>query len=304
MTSDHSASGGNDPSEITTVILPPEGAGNLRIEFGSETHVGCVRPNNEDQFFVARLSKAVEILATSLAPEQFPQLPRREGYFFLVADGMGGAAAGEHASATVVTEAAKHLMETAKWFFRLDDPDENVRLRLLKETLERVDRKLIDEAEENPLLAGMGTTLTALSIIAGDAFIVQVGDSRAYLFRDGVLEQLTRDQTLVQELIDRGLVKPEAARTHRLRHVLLNVIGGKLGVEGQIAKLRLFNGDRLLLCTDGLNEPVLDDQIAAILGQKSNPQEACHALVEAALNRGGPDNVTVVVVACSATPAE
>ena len=194
-------------------------------------------------------------------------------------------------------------METAKWYFRLDDPDENVRLRLLKETLERVDRKLIDEAEENPLLAGMGTTLTALSIIAGDAFIVQVGDSRAYLFRDGALEQLTRDQTLVQELVDRGLVKPEEARTHRLRHVLLNVIGGKLGVEGQIVKLRLFNGDRLLLCTDGLNEPVPDDQIAAILDQKSNPQEACHALVEAALIEGGPDNVTVVVVACSAMPA-
>lgn len=76
MTSDHCASGGNDPSEITTVILPPEGAGNLRIEFGAETHVGCVRPNNEDQFFVARLSKSVEILATSLAPEQLPQLAR------------------------------------------------------------------------------------------------------------------------------------------------------------------------------------------------------------------------------------
>ena len=225
----------------------PMAPAEVRIEFGAWSDIGKVRPSNQDQYLIARLRKSVDVLAASLPPEECSPLVTREGYLFLVADGMGGHAGGDRASALVVREAITHVVETAKWFFRLDDPDEEVRLRLLRESLEKVDRKLIEEGKNDPALTGMGTTLTALSILGADGFIVHVGDSRAYLFRDSVLEQLTRDHTVVQELVRQGLISAEDARTHRLRHVLTNVLGGKPGVEGEIVKLRLADGDRILL---------------------------------------------------------
>jgi len=269
----------------------------VRLQFGAQTHVGKVRSNNEDQYLVARAHKALDIIATSLQEEQPEQVLQREGYFLLVADGLGGHGGGERASALVVNECVRYIMETAKWFFRLDDPDEEVRLRLLREALDRVDRVIREEAAINPTLAGMGSTLTALSIIDADAFLVHVGDSRAYLLRDGKLEQLTTDHTLVQRMVEMGLLRPEAAKTHRLRHVVTNVIGASPGVEGEMLNFRLLDGDQLLLCTDGLTEAVPDDQIAEILLRRPDPQEACRTLVEAALDNGGPDNVTVVVAA-------
>ncbi len=288
--------------DATTVIMPapaPIDPAEVRLEFSARTHVGKVRPNNEDQYLIVRGTKALDVLDTSLSPEQRPVLHTREGYFLMVADGMGGCPAGERASALVVSESVKHLVETAKWFFRLDDPDEDVRIRSLREGLERLDRKLIEEGEHDPALAGMGTTLTAVSIVGSDVFIVHVGDCRAYLWRDGQLEQLTRDDTRAQELVDSGLLRPEEVRKHRLRHVLTNVIGGRPGVEGEMLALRLLDGDRILLCTDGLYEPVPDPQIVEVLSRCSDPAQASHALVEAALNAGGPDNITVVVAACS-----
>ncbi len=294
--------GGKEFHEATTVDLPaeaPTAPADVRMEFAGRTHIGKVRPNNEDQFLIARLHKSVDVLAASLPPERDPHLLQREGHLLLVADGMGGAAAGEVASAIVVREAITHVVETAKWFFRLDDPDERVRLRLLREALERVDRRLITEGEKDPALAGMGTTLTAASLLGAEAFLVHVGDSRAYLFHGGKLEQLTRDHTIGQELVRRGLMPPEEARTHRLRHVLTNVLGGKPGVEGEVLKLVLADGDRLLLCTDGLHGPVPDDEMAAILSRHPDTGAACGTLIDAALARGGPDNITAVVAACS-----
>ena len=145
---------------------------------------------------------------------------------------------GAGSPALVVREAITHVLETAKWFFRLDDPDEDVRLRLLRDSLERVDRQLIEAGENDPKLAGMGTTLTALSILGADGFIVHVGDStRPYLFRDGKLEQQTRDHTSPR-LVRRGLMPAEEGRTHKLRHVLTNVLGGKPGVEGEVSSSR------------------------------------------------------------------
>jgi PPM family protein phosphatase len=266
----------------------------VRIEFGAMTHVGKVRLNNEDQYLVARLKKSLEVLDGSLA-EDSTELGGLDSYVFLVADGIGGAGGGERASAFVVQEAKKHLLFTAKWYFRLDDPDEEVRLRLLRESLERMDRTLIEEAKMDPSLTGMGTTLTAAGSFGLDLLVVQVGDSRAYLYRAGQLEQLTRDQTLAQELIEEGLLEPDQAKTHRSRHVLTNAIGGKPGVRGEVLKVRLENGDRLLLSTDGLHDSVSNDRIAEVLGHHAEPKAACRALVEAALDQGGRDNITVVV---------
>jgi protein phosphatase len=139
--------------------------------------------------------------------------------------------------------------------------------------------------------------------VDGAAFIVHVGDSRVYLLRDGQLEQLTQDHTLVQRLLDAGLLKPDEAKGHRMRHVLTNSVGGSPGLSVQIVKLRLRDGDRLLLCTDGLNDMVPDDRIREVLLAHGQPGEACRALVDTALLQGGRDNVTVIVANYTEPPA-
>jgi protein phosphatase len=141
----------------------------------------------------------------------------------------------------------------------------------------------------------MGTTMTVAYSIGEDLFVFHVGDSRAYLFRNGKLRQLTRDHTHVQKLVDAGTITREQAATHRLRHVLTNAIGGKakkIGVDAQ--RLGLADADRLLLCTDGLTEVVEETEIAEVLGRGKAPEIVCRSLVDLALDRGGPDNVTVV----------
>jgi protein phosphatase len=293
---------GEDRSEVSTVSLnPPPGRQPVkaRLEFGALTHVGKVRVNNEDQYLVAQLGKSMNVLHSSLPASEEPLLSDLVSYLLLVADGMGGAAGGERASALVVEAAKKHILCTAKWFFRLDDPDEQVRLRLLRDSLEQIDRKLVEEAEQNPALAGMGTTLTAASCIADEVFLVHVGDSRAYLLHEGQLEQLTRDHTVAQKLVDEGLLRPEQAKSSRLRHMLTNVIGGMKGVSAEILKLRVDDGDRLLLCTDGLHDAVSDEQIAEVLQANLRPTDACQALINAALDGGGRDNITVVLAVYS-----
>jgi protein phosphatase len=296
--SDERSKTGRSRASADTIEMPaPEF--NLpvtRLTFAAKTHVGLVRTNNEDQHLVVRLRKALDILDTTLAPDDRPQLADQEGYVFLVADGIGGRAGGERASAIVVKEATHYLLGAAKWFFRLDDPDEHVRLRLLREALDRIDRQIIEAGQDNPALAGMGTTLTAVSMVGMDLFIVHVGDSRAYLFHGGQLKQLTTDHTLTQELVDHGIITPDKAKTHHLHSVLTNALGGKPGVDADIIKLRLAEGDRVLVCTDGLSELVADEKISELLAHHPEPEPACEALVCAALDAGGLDNVTVIVV--------
>jgi serine/threonine protein phosphatase PrpC len=289
---------GRNPASADTIQMPaPEiGVPATPLTFAAKTNVGLVRTNNEDQYLIVRLRKALDILDTSLDADDRPQLADQEGHVFLVADGIGGRAGGERASAIVVREATHYLLGAAKWFFRLDDPDEHVRLRLLREALDRIDRQIIEAGEDNPALTGMGTTLTAVSIVGRDLFIVHIGDSRAYLYHDGQLKQLTTDHTLTQELVDQGVLTPDQAKTHRLHSVLTNALGGKPGVDADIVKLRLADGDRVLVCTDGLSELVDDGEIAQLLSRHSAPEPACEALVAAALDAGGLDNVTVIVV--------
>ena len=214
----------------------------------------------------------------------------------VVADGMGGAAAGERASALAVGSVEAFVLNTLKWFLHLSGHDEHALLAELRQSLERADRTVVERARSNPALQGMGTTLTMAYSVATDLYIVHAGSSRAYLFRAGELEQLTSDHTLVQTLIDGGAISPENARRRKWRNVVTNVIGGPSeGVFAEIHKLALLDGDTLLFCTDGLTQPVSDDAIAEVLGHHPDPDDACARLVDLALSRGGPDNVTAVV---------
>jgi len=266
------------------------------IKFGALTDTGKFRSNNEDQFLVARLSKCMQVCKTSLPGDAKTQFSEEEGYLIVVADGMGGAAAGERASALAVDSVESFVLNTLKWFLHLSGHDQDELLAELRRSLERADRTVIERARSNPVLQGMGTTLTMAYSVATDLYIVHAGDSRAYLFRQGELTQLTSDHTFVQSLIDGGAISPEDAKRHARRNVVTNVIGGpREGVFAEVHKLAVLDGDTLLFCTDGLTGPVSDDAIAEVLAHHPDPEDACTRLVDLALSRGGRDNVTAVV---------
>jgi len=268
----------------------------VRIEFGAMTNPGKARSNNEDHFLVARMAKSLTICRTSLPDSRGTYSSEEEGYLMVVADGMGGAAAGEHASALAVESVERFILNTLKWFLHLGGKEEHALYAELRQAFEHADRDVIERAREDTSLYGMGTTVTMAYCIAKDLYVVHAGDSRAYLFHDGELQQLTSDHTLVQVLVDGGAITPEDAKKHRHRNIVTNVVGGpREGVFAEIHKLKVSDGDILLLCTDGLSEPVNDEAIAATLAREEGAEELCSRLVEQALDRGGPDNVTVVV---------
>jgi protein phosphatase len=269
----------------------------LRIKFGALTDRGRVRENIEDHFLVARLSKSMRVCKTSLPGEGETLFSEEEGYLIVVADGMGGHAAGERASAMAVASIEEFVLNTLKWFLHLGGAEEHALVTELRQSLEVADRTVIERARSNRALHGMGTTLTMAYSVGTNLFIVHAGDSRAYLFRNGELEQLTSDHTLVQALVDVGVISPDDARRDQRRHVVTNVIGGPSeGVSAEIHKLMLLDGDTLLFCTDGLTELVDDAAIAEVFTQRAEPEDACTFLVDLALGQGAPDNVTAVVV--------
>jgi len=276
-------------------LAVPQGVSSVAVETGARTHQGKVRQNNEDQFLVAKLAKSMQVCKSSLPDSGSRLFSEDMGYLMVVADGMGGAAAGEQASALAVATVEDFTLNTLKWFLHLGGSEEHALLAELRAGIERADRAVIDRARAEPRLHGMGTTLTMVFSIGTDLYLVHAGDTRAYLFHDGNLQQVTNDHTLVQLLVDHGDLSPEQARHHKRRNVVTNVIGGpSVGVHAEVHKLRVVDGDILLLCSDGLYQPVDHDEIARTLAEAADPEAACHLLIELALERGGPDNVTAV----------
>lgn len=269
-----------------------------RVTFGSATHIGMVRRANEDQYMLARLSKLFEVLQASLANEELKELTGQTAYLVVVSDGIGGVVAGEQASTMVLQQVQRYMVEAAKWFFRwYEDPElTQEAIQDLQKGLERIDQAIIEAAQNDVSLSGMAATLTVARILGPDVVITHVGDSRAYLFRNNQLQQITKDHTVTQMLVDSGAISAEEAKHHHMRNIVVNVLGGKeAGVKGEIHQLILNNDDRLLLCTDGLTNPVDLPEIEEILRRNSDPQQACDALIQAALNHGGPDNITAVI---------
>jgi PPM family protein phosphatase len=211
-----------------------------------------------------------------------------------VADGMGGAAAGEVASRLALTTLLKLVLDTPDWIFRFEDPEVQEVLDRTARRFREVNAAVLAQARRDPNLAGMGTTLTLAWNLGVNFFIAHVGDSRGYLFRQGRLYQLTRDHSIAQALADHGMIKPEEVATHRLRHVLTHAIGAESGDNPVIQRLKLADGDRILVCTDGLTDMVDDAAIAAQFGRQASAAEMCQSLIDLALQGGGKD-ITVVV---------
>jgi protein phosphatase len=227
--------------------------------YGGRSDVGLVRDGNEDASYAG------------------PRL-------LVVADGVGGSVAGEIASNIAITALAPLDTDDS-----ISDP-----LEALRDATRQANRELRAAIEADPSLAGMGTTLTALLWTGDTLGLAQLGDSRGYLFRDGQLSQITRDQTLVQSLVDEGQITAEEALTHPRRSWILRALDGRTDSDPDVEVLTTQPGDRYLLCSDGLSDYVDTDGIAAAL-RSDDPQQASEALVELALRAGAPDNVTCVV---------
>jgi protein phosphatase len=294
-----------DRSELDTAEFPVALSGmehprafssRVRIDVAALSDVGKARSSNEDHYFVGRAGRRIETLFTNVPSEDVPAQFSETGYVLIVADGMGGAAGGEVASRMAIAALINIIIHVPDWILRLDEEHAQELMERAAVYYQRVNEALVERAELDPKLRGMGTTMTAAYTLGDDLFVAHVGDSRAYLFRDGKLQLLTRDQTQAQQLADIGVIPQKDVARHRLRHVLTSALGGiNKEVKAEIQRLKLTDKDSLLLCTDGLTEMVDDAGIAAVLRDQSRSDEACRVLVERANENGGKDNVTVVV---------
>jgi PPM family protein phosphatase len=275
---------------------PKPASTRLHVEVGAVTHAGKVRPRNEDHFLVSRISRQQAILRTNIPAEHFPEDFGDHAYTIIIADGMGGMAAGEVASRTAITTGLKLIQKSPKWGFKINKREARELFDRVNVYMQEIDRELTERSEGDRKLFGMGTTLTAAYSIGVDLFIIHVGDSRAYLWRGGDLTRLTKDHTVAQAMADAGYIAPEEVRHHQKRNVLTNFLGGHGGkVKADVRWLRLRDADRVLLCSDGLHDMVDDESIARIMGAHERPDDAAQSLLDKALENGGRDNVTVVV---------
>ncbi len=284
--------------------LPPL-PGTVAVEFGARSHVGKVRDKNEDHFLISQIGRTLRVLQTSLPPGEVPGEIEEAAYGMVVADGMGGMAGGARASLLAIRTGVKLVLESPRWALRIDETEAKLLIDRMKEYFLKVDETLIEETKTNPRLTGMGTTLTVAYSAGSHGFIVHAGDSRAYLFRNGELRQLTRDHTLAQNLADVGAIPQGDVRTLPTRHILTNFAGGPIrGISPEIITFELVDGDRLLLCTDGLTGMLRDAKIAEILMQYDRPDDAAQALIDHALDKGGKDNVTVILAQYRMVPPQ
>ena len=297
------------PEEMDTIPPPLRSTALGRPTAWSEhpsaaVHVDCaglsdrgrVRKDNQDHFYLGQLGRFSQTLATSLPEGELPTRLEQAGHVAVVADGMGGHAGGEIASRTAIIVFFHLLFDTPDWVLKVDDDSARKILDRVGDRYRSLDSLLDERARLDPSLHDMGTTMTLTYSLGFDLFLAHAGDSRAYLCRGGVLKQLTRDHTRVQELVDAGMLTREEAATHRLRNVLTNVLGGGVPLtDVDLHRVALAAGDVVLLCSDGLYDVVKDEEIASILAGTTTPAAACRALVDLALERGAPDNVTAVV---------
>ncbi|HET8650859.1 MAG TPA: Stp1/IreP family PP2C-type Ser/Thr phosphatase [Gemmatimonadales bacterium] len=261
----------------------------VRISVFAKTDLGRTRDHNEDTFLVADLTRG----SSSLQPEVRQHELGERGSLFMVADGMGRAAAGELASEMAAESIYTYLSRV--WMSDQDRSPQRFATRL-KEAVEHANDRIFDYAQSHPEVRGMGTTATAAGVLDRQLFVTQIGDSRAYLIRRGSAMQLTRDQSLMQRLVDAGELTEEEAERSERRNIILQALGPDPHVKVDLSFQPLRRGDTLVLCSDGLTGLVRKDEIAAAANEHPDLGELCTALIDLANERGGPDNITVVAV--------
>jgi serine/threonine protein phosphatase PrpC len=263
-------------------------SGPVRVSVFGKSDLGRTREHNEDTFLVADLS----IQNASLQPEVRSHAVGPKGSLFMVADGMGGAVAGELASQMATDVIYRHL--STVWATDGETSQDRFAYRM-KEALELANHRIFEYAREHPELRGMGTTATVAGVLGDGLWLAQIGDSRAYLARGGEVIQLTKDQSLMQRLVDAGELTQEEADQSERRNIILQALGPDARVKVDLTHQTLRRGDTLVICSDGLSSQVRREEIGELIETSNGLADLCDALIDLANGRGGPDNITVVV---------
>jgi serine/threonine protein phosphatase PrpC len=278
------------PHFVTTLTPPasstPRGA--IIVHVLGRTDVGRTREHNEDAFLVADLSagtvsEQAEVVTYTVGPR---------GALFMVADGLGGAAAGEIASGMAVDVVLQELRRT---WVSVTETDPDTFAHALKKACEAANARIFDYATKNPDHRGLGTTATIAGLLGDTLYLVQVGDSRAYIVRNGVAQQITKDQSLMQRLIEAGELTAEEAEQSERRNIILQALGPEPTVKIDLTHQSVRRGDLLVLCTDGLSGQVRKDEIGRVVAEERDLTTAGQMLINRANENGGPDNITVVI---------
>jgi protein phosphatase len=265
------------------------------IDVYGMTHPGKVRPNNQDHFLIGSLKRHMDIHLTSLPDVGWFSSPmERVAFVAMVADGVGGGPKGEEASRLAVELVTEYVTHSLNCYYSADPDDEAGFSRSLMEAAMQCHLGIAERSAQDAALRGMATTLTLWLGVWPRAYLLQVGDSRCYVLRDGQLRQISRDQTMAQDLIDQGILTRTDAYNTRWANVLASAIGGSQAAP-VVTRLDQRWGDVGLLCSDGLTKHVSDDRIEERLRTMTSARQVCEALIEDALAGGGSDNVTVVV---------
>ena len=279
----------------STLAGPSRKPRDNEIDVYGITHPGKVRKENQDHFLICALKKQMAVRQTSLPEiEGITGEPERLAFLMMVADGVGGGAKGEEASRMALEAVAKYVSHGTRCYYAAGLPDDQEFFEALQQGALRCHDELVRRGEEDPEYCGMATTLTLYFGLWPRAYMLQVGDSRCYLLRGDELTQITRDQTMVQELIDMGVQMPAGASQGPLAHTLSSSIGGRQTAP-VVTRHTVGWGNVALLCSDGLTNHVSDDQIRERLRTMQSAQQACEDLLEMALQGGGTDNITMIV---------
>jgi protein phosphatase len=265
-----------------------------QIDIFGITHPGKVRKENQDQFLIASLHKTMMVHHSSIPKEHLGRLTSdSRGFVFLVADGVGGGPGGQLASGTALTAIVDYVIHAMDLYLDIDETTEPMFVAQLRRSVERGHEKI--RAESGPAKTnGMATTLTMVTVRWPKAYLVHVGDSRCYRLRSGKLELMTKDQTMAQVLMDAGALNPDTAEHSGLKHVLWSALGGREASPETHTSTIQFD-DIMLICSDGLTKHVTDDEIRDHLIRSRGSEATTRQLLDLALERGGSDNITVVM---------
>ena len=267
----------------------------LRVTWHGRSVVGCVRKNNEDSLWAGSLAPgAPDAEPEHDAPMVGAATLAAAGVLLVVADGMGGAKAGEVASGMAVRIVRDEMQTHVSTDDQRDASSEHL-THLLTRAVEHANELIRDEGARNPNRQGMGTTLTAVWAFDDSGQIAHVGDSRAYLFRRGNLAKLTKDQSLVEKLLEDKIISPEEAQRMGAKNIILQALGSEEDLDVAVPHTGLKAGDTLVLCTDGLTGVVTDGALEEILRRGGDLAAMCDRLIDAAEKGGGPDNITVLL---------
>ena len=257
----------------------------IDIEIFGKTDVGLIREHNEDNFLIADVTSGVR---SNDGKDPLKVKLGDKGALLLVCDGMGGAAAGEVASQMAV-DAIYDALATVEPLPR--DPF----ARLVRRAVQQANERIFNQSRDNQSERGMGTTCTVAALVDDTLVVAQIGDSRCYILRDGKLAQVTKDQSLAWQLIEAGAMTADEAKAFEHANIILQALGVQERVEVVLSQVQLRKGDVALLCSDGLHGPVTDEEILAVLIGEQDLQKAGESLIGKALDRDGPDNITVVL---------